>query len=189
MGNTIFTQEFVTCDEFIRPILIGRDFTVSNFVGIIWTKQGTKKVTQDDRVVIEVKEPARGKTLLMTRRIAIPPRHYVKIELECDELQGKFEIKPEPFLQQKEPNLWMDNFVVYNVPEDKGEVNLNEEKKSQDHSTNSDKDSRETWEKSTREIPDETTKGEARKVCIHHCIFNFSCVNHSYIPKRMSSCY
>ena len=136
MGNTIFTQEFVTYDELVRPIIIGRDFTVSNFIGIIWTKKGTKKLTQDDRVVTEVKEPARGKTFLMTRRIAIPPRHYVKIELECDELQGKFEIKPEPFLQQKEANLWVDYFVVYNVPEDKGEVNLNEEKKPHSHSTN-----------------------------------------------------
>ena len=58
MGNTIFIQEFVICDELVRPIIIGRDFTVSNFIGIIWTKQETKKVTQDDRVVIEVKEPA-----------------------------------------------------------------------------------------------------------------------------------
>ena len=157
MGNTIFTQEFVMCDKHVRPIINGRDFTVSNFIGIIWSKQRTKKVTQDDRVVIEVKEPARGKTLLMTRRIAIPPRHYAKI-------QGKFDIKPEPFLQQKEPNLWMDNFVVYNVPEDKGEVNLNVEKKPQEHSTNGDKDSREISEESTSEIPDETTKGEARKV-------------------------
>ena len=183
MGNTIFTQDFVTCDELVRPIITGRDFTVSNFIGIIWTKQGAKKVTQDDRVVIEVMEPARGKTLLTTRRIAIPFRHYVKIELECDELQGKLEIKPESFLQQKEPNLWMDNFVVYNIPEDKGEVNLNEEKKPHDHSTNDDKDSRETSEESTSEIQDETTKGEARKVHILYCIFNFSYENHSYIPK------
>ena len=79
MENTIFTQEFVISDKLVRPIIIGTDFTVSNFIGIIWTKQGTKKVTQDDRVVIEVKEPARGKTLLTTRRIAIPPRHYAKI--------------------------------------------------------------------------------------------------------------
>ena len=176
MGNAIFTKEFVTCDKLIRPIIIGRDFTVSNFIGIIWTKQATKKVTQDDRVVIEVKEPARGKTLLMARRITILHRHNTKIELECDDLQGNFEIKPEP-------NLWMGNFVVYNVPEDKGEVNLNEEKKPQDHSTNGNKDSREISEESTSEIPNETTKGEARKVCIPYCIFNFSYVNHSYIPK------
>ena len=116
MVNTIFVQDFIICEDLVRPIIIGWDFTVSNFIGIIWTKQGIMKVTQDDRIVIEVKEPARGKTLSTTRRIVIPPRQYAKFELECDELEGKFEIKPEPFLQQREPNLWMDSFVVYDVP-------------------------------------------------------------------------
>ena len=83
-------------------------------------------VMQDDRVVIKVEEPARGKTLMTMRKIAIPPRHYAEFELECDELEGKFEIKPEPFPQQKEPNLWMDSFVTYNVSDDKGEINKNE---------------------------------------------------------------
>ena len=90
MGNTIFVQDFVICEDLVRPVIIGRDFTVSNFIGIKWTKQGTKKVTQDDRVVIEVEEPARGKTLSMTRRIAILSRQCAEFELECDELEGKF---------------------------------------------------------------------------------------------------
>ena len=34
MGNTNFTQEFVVCDNLVRPIIIGRDFTVNNFIGI-----------------------------------------------------------------------------------------------------------------------------------------------------------
>ena len=54
----------------------------------------------------------------MTRRIVIPPRQYAEFELECDKLEGKFKIKPEPFLQQREPNLLIDSFVVYNVPEE-----------------------------------------------------------------------
>ena len=130
MGNTIFVQDFVACEDLVRPIIIGRDFTVRNFIGVIWMRQGMKNVTQDDRVVIEVEEPTRGKTLSTTRRVAIPPRQYAILELECDELQGRFEIKPEPVLQQREPNLWMDNFVIYNVPEDK-EVDVNEETKMQ----------------------------------------------------------
>ena len=52
--NTIFTQDFVVCDDLVRPIIIRKDFTVNNYIGIIWTRQGTKKVTQDDRVVTEV---------------------------------------------------------------------------------------------------------------------------------------
>ena len=103
MGNTIYVQDFVVCEDFVRPIIIGRDFTVSNFVGVIWTRQGTKKVMQDDRVVIEVEEPVRGKTLSTTSRVAIPQRQYAILELECDELQDRFEIKPGPFLQQREP--------------------------------------------------------------------------------------
>ena len=78
MGNTIFTQDFVVCNDLVRPIIIGRDFMVNNYIGIIWARQGTKEVTQDDMVVIEMEEPVRGKTLLMTRKIAIPPKHYAE---------------------------------------------------------------------------------------------------------------
>ena len=70
MGNTIFIQDFTVCDDLVRPIIIRKDFTVNNYIGIIWTRQGTKKVTQDDRVFIEMEEPARGKTLLMMRKHA-----------------------------------------------------------------------------------------------------------------------
>ena len=51
MGNTIFTQDFIVCDDLARPIIIKRDFMVNNYIGILWTRQGTKKVTQDDRVL------------------------------------------------------------------------------------------------------------------------------------------
>ena len=173
MGNSIFVQDFIICEDLVRPIIIGRDFIVGNFIGIIWTKQVTKKVTQDYRVVIEVKEPARGKTLSMMRRIAIPPRQYAEFELECDVLEGKFKIKPEPFLQQREPNLWMDSLVVYNVPEDKEEAEMKEEIKK--------------WEMPIRnedsKIMSNETREETKRVCIPYCILNLSYVNHSYIPK------
>ena len=73
MGNTIFVQEFVVCNNLVRPIIIGRDFTVNNFIGIAWTRQGTKNVTQDDKTVIEIEEPTRKKTLMMMRKVTIPP--------------------------------------------------------------------------------------------------------------------
>ena len=172
MGNTIFVQDFIVCEDLVRPIIIGRDFTVNNSIGVIWTRQGTKKVMQDDKVVIEVEEPVRDKTLSTTRRVAIPPRQCAILELECDELQGRFEIKPEPFLQQREPNLWMDNFVIYNVPED-NEVDVNEETKMQKAPIRNE-DSMTTNNESEK---------EQRRVCIPYCIFNLSYVNHSYIPR------
>ena len=99
MGNTIFVQDFIVCEGLVRPIIIGRDFTVNNLICVTWMRWGMKKVMQDDKVVIEVEEPVRGKTLSTARRVAIPLRQYAILELECDELQGRFEIKLEPFLQ------------------------------------------------------------------------------------------
>ena len=63
MENTIFVQDLIVCEDLIRPIIIGRDFTISNFIGVVWMRQGMKKVMQDDRVVIEVEEFDRQNTI------------------------------------------------------------------------------------------------------------------------------
>ena len=115
MGNSIFTQEFVVCNNLVRPIIIGRDFMVNNFMDIVCTRQGTKKVTKDDKLVIEIEEPMRKKTLTMMRKVTIPPRSYTLFGIKGEEWEGKYETKPNPFLKQQEPNLWIDNFVLYNV--------------------------------------------------------------------------
>ena len=112
MGNTNFIQEFVVC---VRPIIIGRDFMVNNFIGIAQTRQGTKKVTKDDKLVIEIEEPTRKKTPTRMRKVTISPRSYAVFDVEGEEWEGKYEIKPNPFLKQRELNLWMNNFVLYNV--------------------------------------------------------------------------
>ena len=183
MGNTMFTQDFVVCDDLVRPMIIGRDFTVSNYIGVKWTRQGMKKVTQNDRIVIEVEEPVRGKTLSTIRRIAIPPRHFAKFELECDMLEGKFKIKPEPFLQQREPNLWMDSFVIYNIQGSEDKVSENGNQEPHNQTTSEDKEGDSTPENATDKEHVTSRKNETDKVCIPYCIFNLSYINHSYIPK------
>ena len=92
------------------------EILVNNFIGIAWTRQGTKKVTKDKKIVIEIEEPMRKKTLTMTRKVTIPPRTYAEFDVEGEEWEGKYEIRPNPFLKQREPNLWMDNYVLYNIP-------------------------------------------------------------------------
>ena len=177
MGNTIFTQEFVVCVNLVRPIIIGRDFTVNNFIGIAWTRHRTKKVTQDNKLVIEIEETTRKRTLTMTRKVAIPPRDFAVFDVKCKEWEGKYEIKPNPFLRQGKPNLWMDNFMLYNVPEKEDDVDVNEEVRTQ---------GQETTEHSEGKDPSEECvhgEEEAKKVCVPYCIFNLSYEHHSYIPK------
>ena len=170
MGSTIFTQEFVVCDNLVRPIIIGKDFTVNNFIGIAWTRQGTKKVTKDDKLVIEIEEPMRKKTLTTTRKVKIPPRNFAVFDIKCEERKGKYEIKPNPFLRQREPNLWMDNFVLYNVPEKEDHVNAEEEVRTQD-------------QENTEDSEDKDPSEGSKKVCLSYCIFNLSHEHHSYILK------
>ena len=98
-------------------------------------------------------------------------------------MEGKFEIKLEPFLQQKEPNLWMDSFVIHNFPEDKGEVNVNEERESHNQTISEDNKDEKIPESTTNKVNDKPMNRETKKVCIPYCVFNLSCVNHSYIPK------
>ena len=178
MGNTIFTQEFVVCENLVRPIIIGRDFTVNNFIGIAWTRQGTKEVTKDDKLVIEIEEPMRKKTLTTTRKVTIPPRSYAVFDVEGEEWEGKYEIKPNPFLKQSKPNLWMDNFVLYNVLGKEDDVDLKEEIRTQGQETTKGIESDDPSERCV------WGKEESTKVCLPYCIFNFSYEHHSYIPRR-----
>ena len=39
-----FTQSFIVCRHMERPIILGTDFTVMNFIGIVWTREGTCKM-------------------------------------------------------------------------------------------------------------------------------------------------
>ena len=36
-----YTQSFIVCRHMERPIILGTDFTATNFVGIVWTREGT----------------------------------------------------------------------------------------------------------------------------------------------------
>ena len=117
--------------------------------------------------------------------MAIPPRSYAVFHLECEELEGKYEIKPNPFLTQGEPNIWIDNFVLYNTSVDK---------KNEEEQMKMDTPHREVTKGTeggiTKDSEDKiSSEGgmeesrEPKKVCVPYCIYNLSYEHHSYIPK------
>ena len=125
----------------------------------------------------EIEEPMRKKTLTTTRKVMIPPRSYAVFDVEAEEWEGKYEISPNPFLKQREPNLWMDNLVLYNILGKEDDVEPKDRIKPQ---------GQESTEDSKGNDPSEGCVGgkeESKKVCIPYCIFNFSYEHHSYIPK------
>ena len=77
----------------------------------------------------------------------------------------------------------MDSFVIYNVPEDKGKINLNEESEPHKQTVSEDNEDTEISERTINKTRDRQMNKETKKVCIPYCVFNLSYVNHSYIPK------
>ena len=40
INGTPFTQSFIVCGHMTRHMILGTDFTVMNFDGVIWTREG-----------------------------------------------------------------------------------------------------------------------------------------------------
>ena len=41
INDTPFTQSFIVCRHMTRHMILGTDFTAMNFMGVIWTREGT----------------------------------------------------------------------------------------------------------------------------------------------------
>ena len=44
INGTPFTQSFIVCRHMTRHMILGTDFTATNFMGIMWTREGTQKL-------------------------------------------------------------------------------------------------------------------------------------------------
>ena len=56
INGKIFYQTFIVCKHLKRPIILGRDFSIQNCIGISWTKSNTRQLTQNNKVIAETTE-------------------------------------------------------------------------------------------------------------------------------------
>ena len=67
-----FTQKFIVCTNQTRPVILGKDFAARNCIGIVWTKQGSRKMIDDDnKVIMEVHEQTKDVPLSLANSIRI----------------------------------------------------------------------------------------------------------------------
>ena len=79
-----FTQKFIVCSNQTRPIILGKDFASRNCIGVMWTKQGSRKMIDDDcKVIMEVHEQTTDIPLSLTNSIRIPPHTIAVAIVEC----------------------------------------------------------------------------------------------------------
>ena len=75
INDKIFYQTFIVCEHLKRPIILGRDFSIQNCIGISWTKSNTRQLTQNNEVIAETAEyqtPSRS-SVSLKRNIKVPP--------------------------------------------------------------------------------------------------------------------
>ena len=98
INSKIFYQTFIVCKHLKRPIILGRDFSIQNCIGISWTKSNTHQLTQNNEVIAETAEyqtPSRS-SVSLKKNIKVPPR-------SCTDINTTKEIKVEVIPDQ----LWL----------------------------------------------------------------------------------
>ena len=103
-----FYQTFIVCEHLKRPIILGRDFSIQNCIGISWTKSNTRQLTQNNEVIAETSEyqsPAIAPVSLK-RNIKVPPRSCAIVDIEINSTEEiKVEIIPDQLWLSANPNI------------------------------------------------------------------------------------
>ena len=72
INNQPFIQSFIVCKHMQQPVILGTDFTSTNFVGIIWTHEGTRKMIRSNgSTVMELPDTTSGIPLVLACSIKI----------------------------------------------------------------------------------------------------------------------
>ena len=84
INNTPFTQSYVVCTHMMQHMILGTDFTATNFVGIIWTCKGTRKMVKaNGSTVLELPDSMAGVPLVLAHSVKIQPGGHLTVPLEC----------------------------------------------------------------------------------------------------------
>ena len=75
INGKIFYQTFIMCEHLKRPMILGRDFSIQNCIGISWTKSNACQLTQNSEVIAETAEYQMLSRSLVSlkRNIKVPP--------------------------------------------------------------------------------------------------------------------
>ena len=111
-----FTQSFIVCRHMERPIILGTDFIATNFVGIIWTCEGTRKMIRSNGcTVIELPDTTSGIPLVLACSVKIRPGGNLEVPLECTrKLMDQMDIRIDTGFHHKNPNVYIPPSCVCN---------------------------------------------------------------------------
>ena len=108
INGNIFYQTFIVCEHLKRPIILGRDFSIQNCIGILWTKTNTHQLMQNNKVIAETEEyqsPARS-SVSLKKNVKIPPCSCTVVDVDINTTEEiKVEIIPDQLWLSTNPNI------------------------------------------------------------------------------------
>ena len=108
INGKIFYQTFIVCKHLKRPIILGRDFSIQNCIGMSWTKSNTHQLTQNNVVIAETAEyqtPSRS-SVSLKKNIKVPPCSCTVVDVDINTTEEiKVEVTPDQLWLSANPNI------------------------------------------------------------------------------------
>ena len=89
INGNIFYQTFIVCKHLKRPIILGRDFSIQNCIGISWTKSNTRQLTQNNKVIADTEEYQSPSTAAVSlkKNVKIPPHSCAVVDIDSNTIE------------------------------------------------------------------------------------------------------
>ena len=110
INGRIFYQMFIVCKHLKRPIILGRNFSIQNCIGISWTKTNTRQLTQNNEVIAETAkyQTSSRASVSLKKNIKIPPRSCTVVDVDINTIEKiKVEVIPDQLWLSANPNICM----------------------------------------------------------------------------------
>ena len=113
VGDTVVQQDFIVCKHLRRNVILGMDFTKRNYVGVSWTREGTRILSIKGTPKVEVEENELGIPVTTKHHVKIPPRYSAVFEVN---LHGRCEgikiISPNRQILESSPNMFQHEITL-----------------------------------------------------------------------------
>ena len=127
LGKTVFTSDFIVCQNLTRPLILGRDFLMKNHVTVRYSEDGKCILDYHQEELIASLEVANKPQLITTASMLLPGRTLAVIQvnsnLEPEQSGQIYEIEPNITLSERYPNLYIvpmlhnvDTYTTESVP-------------------------------------------------------------------------
>ena len=127
LGKTVFTNDFILCQNLTRPLILGRDFLMKNHVTVRYSDDGKCILNCHQEELIATLDITSNPHLRTTTSVLLPGRTLAVIHVNSNlvpEQSGQiYEIEPNMMLSEKYPNVYImpmihnvDTFLTESVP-------------------------------------------------------------------------